>query len=565
MTPAFHLLIAFARIRRIGGVVSFFLLLAGAGSVWLMIDLDIPREINLPVVGCLLLALVGKEALPMLKPGLARTDGLAISATGLTFTRNGRTVEWRWDEISDLRVRSRLHPASLFLGKFISFRVPPDERRRTPGIGHSLWLGGGAVAIGDDFLGRPADLLLQMEHFRANAPAVGRRPVTPPPAAAWSFRKDRKKPKLVHLLLAVGAPVIGLVVARAVAGKFPESVGQFFNSPGVSGALSSAAAMLPFLLMMQFRLEAKQDNMLVMSAGGLHTRFKIERRLWLWRDIVDMQVKESASRGKGGGVAQVVSFTATHDGSRPGREAEDGETLVPVSCSIEDNYETPVEEIARQARAWWQWSGATFGHTVAAAATSQRSAPASRETGAISFRKLLTGAANGRNSLLDQVVPFVFLAPVLVYAGVSIWMLKTDADFGLPWWVGMAGMTIVTIGPIFAMISIIQPGLNRLELTGSGLEHVRYGFKRRWAWHELGSAELRRPRTKWSAKQRSVVTLEAPAAGWTYGLLRWAFNIDNRRLAVIEDIYDSPLDEIVEALNARRRTHGGRAAPWPAE
>jgi hypothetical protein len=89
------------------------------------------------------------------------------------------------------------------------------------------------------------------------------------------------------------------------------------------------------------------------------------------------------------------------------------------------------------------------------------------------------------------------------------------------------------------MIAVIQPGLNRLELTEEGLLHVRYGLKRRWAWNEIGAVELRRLRTKWSAKQRSVVTLETNAGGWTYGLLRWAFNIDQPRRAVIEDIYDS--------------------------
>lgn len=565
MTPAFHLLIPFARIRRIGGLFGFLLIIGMGGTTWAMISMDLPREIPMVALGGLLIAMLGKEALPMLKPGLAPKDGLAISTTGLAINRKGRTVEWRWDEISDLRVRSRLHPASLFLGKFISFRVPRDARLSAPGVGRSLLLGGGVVAIGDDYLGRPGDLLQQMEYFQGSATGAGHHTASTMPEAAWSFRKDRKKPKLVHLLAAVGAPVIGMAVAWAIVGDLPGSMEEFIDDLGIISGLGTAAIMLPLFVVMQFRFEAKQDNMLLMSAGGVHTRSKLERRFWLWRDILDLQVKQSASRGKDGGVEQIVSFMATHDGSSPGKEAKQGETLVPVSCSIEDNYETPVTEIARQARAWWDWSGATFGHAVVPSAPSQRPVAPTRDAGAIAFHRQ-TGTMNGRSSLLDHVTPFVVLSPVLTYSVVSIWMLKAGIRFDLiPWWLDVGGMTVLMIGSMIAMISLIQPGLNRLELTETGLMHVRYGFKRRWAWHELGSAELRRLRTKWSAKQRSVITLDAVAGGWTYGLLRWAFNIDNRRRAVIEDIYDTSLDEIAEALNGHRRKLGGRIARPPTD
>lgn len=556
MTPAFHLLIPFARMRRIGGLVSVLLMAAMGGTAWAMISMDFPKEVSLFALGTLLTAMLGKEALPMLKPGLVSTDGLRVSGAGMAFTRKGKTVEWRWDEISDLRVRSRLHPASLFLGKFISFRVPHDNRRQAPGIGRSMFLGGGIVAIGDDYPGRPDDLLQQMEHFRADAAKAGRSSASAMPEATWSFRKDRKRPKLAHFLLAIGGPIIGMAVAMVIIGEIPGSIEALIDDPGVIGGMSGAVAMLPLFVVLQFRFEARQDNMMVMSAGGLHSRAKLERRFWLWRDIIDMQVTQSASRGKDGNVEQIISFTATHDGSSPGKVAKEGEALVPVSCSIEDNYEMPVTEIGRQARIWWEWSGETFGHAVVAPAANQRTAAPTRQADAIAFRRQ-TGTMNGRSSLLDQIAPMLALTPMLGYTLATIWMLKAEIHLDLfPWWLDLGAMAVLMLGSMIAMITVIQPGFNRLELTEEGLLHVRYGFKRRWAWHEIGAVELRRLRTKWSAKQRSVVTLEADAGGWTYGLLRWVFNIDQRRRAVIEDIYDSSLDEIAEAISGRRRVSG---------
>ena len=252
MAPAFHLFMPFKHTRRIGGLVGFLLLTGMLGSTWLLFDLDLPKPFNMTVIGSLLLAFLGKEALPMLKPGLASGNGLAITAAGLTVTGKGQTVQWRWDEISDLRIRSRLHPASLFLGRFIGFRVPRDQRRSASGVRKSLLLGRGVVTVGDDYPSRIDDLFRQMEHYRANAAGAERRSASArPPEALWSFRKDRKKPKLWHLLGMVIGPVVGVGIGMALFGRFPGTVEELLDSPGLYGALIGSASVLPMLILMQ--------------------------------------------------------------------------------------------------------------------------------------------------------------------------------------------------------------------------------------------------------------------------------------------------------------------------
>ncbi len=547
MTPAFHLLMPFKRVRRYGGVATLVLLPAMLGWFLLTLDLELSKWVSLTGLGGLLLALLGTEALAFLKPGLSARNGFTITAGGLSLRRNARVAEWRWDEISDLRIRSRLHPASLFLGRFISFRVPRDDRRSA--FGHVL-LPGSVAAIGDDYSSRIDDLFQQIEHYRDGAGVADSKPAHRP-EPVWSLRKDRKQPKLLSIILLVLGPPAGALIGMVLIDGFPDSIGQIFDSSGIVGALGGAAGLLPLMILMQFKLESGQDNMLVMSAGGLHTRHKIEMRYWRWHEISEMRIEQSATRGEDGGAATILNFLALHDGSDPGKKQKPGEEApISVSCSIEDNYDTPVEEIARQARAWWEWSGETFGHSVAAAG--QSTADSSRTPRAVAFLRQ-PSQLKGRGSPLESIVPFIFLTPMLACTGGMIWMLKADINLGIPWWVTLPVLAVLMFGSMLTMIAVMLPGSNRLELNADGLLHVRFARKRRWPWHAVGSAELRRVRSKWSAKSRSVITIPVPADSWSFRFLRWAFNIDgDRAQAVIEDIYETPLDEIAATLNDHR-------------
>ena len=171
---------------------------------------------------------------------------------------------------------------------------------------------------------------------------------------------------------------------------------------------------------------------------------------------------------------------------------------------------------------------------------------------------------------MEAPASWLAMAPMAALAGLMIWTLRTEIESGLPswatfpWWGMAVGLLFVGLGPVIAVQVFLAAGRNRIELDDEGLRLVRVGRVSRWLWSEIGLAEMRRVRSKWSAKQRPVLIFEAPRNGIGSAFLRWALNIDNRRLAVIEDIYDTSLDEIAEALNGRRRKLGGRVARRPA-
>jgi hypothetical protein len=309
---------------------------------------------------------------------------------------------------------------------------------------------------------------------------------------------------------------------------------------------------------------------LTLSAGGIGISHNMERKHWLWWEISDIRVTQSTSRGKDGAAARIVSFRAMQDGALPGKVMIEGKAAVPVSCTIVDDYEMPVDEIARQITAWWEWYNKAFGHPDEDAEIAQfleeKIGPRSE---GISF--LRQKGEDQPASLVEAPASWLAMAPMAALAGLMIWTLRTEIETGLPswatfpWWVTIVGLLLFGLGPVIAVQVLLAAGKNRIELDDDGLRLVRVGRTSRWLWSEVGPAELRRLRTKWSARQRPVLAFEAPRNGIGSAFLRWALNIDNRRLVVIEDIYDSSLDEITKALNGRRRKHGGRIARQAAE
>lgn len=565
MSGASHLLLPFKRTNRYAGRFTFLMMAGLAGSFYWVFSYEIERETLFPLFGTFLLAMLAGEAVPLLRPRLRAGDGLRLSAEGLAFSRGGRTVHWRWDEISDLRMRSRLHPAALFLGRFMTFRVPSDGRRADIGFRTDrIFLRGAVVAIGDDYANSREDIRDQIENYRAAAGAGMRRQArNVAPETVWSFRKDRRQPKFWHIAGLVLGPAFGIGVGSLIVDGLPDSLDLLESLDSMRSTFLGVLLMAPWFVVMLLKQETAQDNMLSLDAGGLNVRHRQDRRHWRWSEIQDLEVSESVSRGKDGAAARIINIRASHDGSDLDRAQKD-EKPVTVSCSIEDDYVDPLEEIARQAHRWLEWSGRTS-EKAQVKSTEESEIRASDPSEAISFRRP-PGQMKDRHSLLEGLLPWAGLAPMAIAAGWSIWALKSGGGLWAPWWVMMIGFLLIVLVPVITMAVLAAPPLNRLDLTEESLEMTRLGRTSRWAWSEIGSANLRRVRTKWSAKQRTVLTVGIPAARWGSRYLRWAHNLDSAELfAVIEDTYDTPLDQIAETLNAHRRKYGGRAARRPAE
>ena len=574
MSGAAYLLLRFKRSNRYAGRFTFLMLAALAGAFYWVFNYDTERETLFPLFGGILLAMLAAEAVPLLRPRLRASDGLRLGAEGLAFSRAGRTVQWGWNEISDLRVRSRLHPAGLFLGRFLTFRVPADGRRKYIGFASDgLFLGSDTVAIGDDYTSDLKNIRDQIENYRAAAGNGVRRQVGgAPPEPMWSFRKDRKQPKLWHVAALTLGPVIGVGLGSLIMEGLPEDLDLLESLESFGRIAMGALIAAPYLLITSLQQQTAQNNMVVLSAGGLSVWHGRERREWRWAEIIDLQVTESISRGKDGAAARIISFRAVHDGSEVGRSQHEKGPSTAVFCSIEDYYETPLEDVARQAQGWLTWSRKTFGRPAqepAVDASSEANGPDTAVESSTAAYSRSPGVINTERSVLEGLLPLFMLTPMTLVTGLTIWSVKTDGGswlVWLPWWAMIIGFLAVVFVPLIIALALVDPSLNRLELSEEALEMTRMGRTSRWSWAEVGPAELRRVRTKWSAKRRAVLTIAVPVATWGSRYLRWAHNLESAGpIAVIEDSYDTPLDAVAEAINFGRRKHGGRTARQAAD
>jgi len=460
-----------------------------------------------------------------------------------------------------MRLRHTFHPLGLLLGNFITFHVPPDSRRAAFGFASDrLVRRGSKLVIGNDYATWTHDIFAQMNHFRgvatgAESPLGGPLRVgdARAPQSRWTFRKDRRPFKLWHVAGLALSPVAGMAVGSLVIDGLPEfDISSLLDS--LSGYLFAALVGTPWLIVTGLKRNAAQDNMVTLSAGGLGTRHGTETRHWLWWEMSEIKITQSTSRGKGGSVASIVSFRAMQDGALPGKVLLEGKAAVPVSCTIEDAYEMPVEEIGRQIKAWWEWNNKAFGHPDDPDIARLIEDEIGQQPRAISFLKQRGQQRQG--SVLEAPLPWLAMLPLAAWTGLLLWDLKTGMPLQISWWGSLAGLALFGAVPLIGVLVSMATGKNRIQLDDDGFRFVRLGRTSRWRWSEIGPGEVRRVRGKWSAKQRPVLTFETPVNGIGSAFLRWAFNIDNRHVVVIEDIYDASLEEIAEAINARRRTFG---------
>lgn len=559
MSAAPHLLLPFKRTTRYARWLSFLMILGIPATVYALFAFHPEREFSLPVLGIFVVGILFAEALPLRKPALSTGDGIRLNGEGLAYSRGDRMVQWSWAEVGEPRLRSWLHPASLFLGRFMTLDVPSDERRSKFGFrADRLFLRGGRIAIGDDYASRVEDIRSQIDYFRSGrSPGRSRSGNSPEPM--WTSRRERKQAKFWQLASLVLGPAVGVGLGSIIMHGLPTDLDIVESWETVSAPVLGALVGVPFFIIMLLKQESIQDNMLSMSAGGLSVRHKMERRYWRWPEIYDLRIKESVSRGKDGASACIISFRAMHDGSDAGRKSPQADApRLPVSCSVEDDYEMPIQEIARHAGLWMDWRMRILDHDGQTMAGGFETGNTLAAPG-ISFRRS-PGQLQSKQSLLEALLPWFWMLPLIASSGLLIW----NAKFGggsllssLPWWGALAGFFVIMFLPLIAMLAMIAPALNRLELSQDELAMVRFGRESRWAWVEVGAVELRQVRTKWSGKQRPVLSIALPKAGLGSRYLRWAHNLDDlQTIAVLEDIYDTPLEEIRQAIDDYRRQYG---------
>lgn len=98
-----------------------------------------------------------------------------------------------------------------------------------------------------------------------------------------------------------------------------------------------------------------------------------------------------------------------------------------------------------------------------------------------------------------------------------------------------------------------KTGAGYLKLDARGLKHAEGRVRRQWRWDEISTFKLERYR----GRRHVVFTVPGPAGAITlYEASKR--NLPDGRLVRIQDIYDTPLEDIAATLNAHRgRALGG--------
>ena len=86
---------------------------------------------------------------------------------------------------------------------------------------------------------------------------------------------------------------------------------------------------------------------------------------------------------------------------------------------------------------------------------------------------------------------------------------------------------------------------------------------RPWPWSDLSAFKLEFASSKLLLGRRRFITFAAPGLDWTWHLVRYVHGLPKHPpVVIIEDVYETPLDEILTTLNAyRERALGGGHQP----
>ncbi len=366
-------------------------------------------------------------------------------------------------------------------------------------------------------------------------------------------KRSRAAAILLGATLAGAVIMVGYVMLRQ--GRVPESLESFVENEKILAMLTPLFFVAIHGLAQHFWQMSPASNLILAGAGGLHSRKGLQRKLWLWSEIKDIALKKVPPVAKGQAAGQGISFTAVHDGTKPGKQPTPGADHALVTA-FQDVYDSPVVEIAKQLDAWARW-GHVYGSPASVAAltddASSRQLPP--ESPPVRFPRLIsrhTGALRRPAMVLLWVYPPLTLA--LVYLIVSIDLPPVPSLILL-----VAAM--LSVFGVFGILFLAVGGnLNYLEVTESGLVYRRLGRRATYAWHELARFELHEADLRWNSETLPIILFTATHDDRISRYMRWAYRIDGiEPRIVIEDVYDIAASEILEVLEKQLRK-GGRVS-----
>ncbi len=320
----------------------------------------------------------------------------------------------------------------------------------------------------------------------------------------------------------------------------------------------AAAAASGTLFVMSLVWKSPARNFLLLDDVGLTTAFMGRRRRWPWRALESVEVEQTGMALKTAKLTVLGTFgwkdrlallrlNALASSSR-------------ATIRLPDFYEAPIEEVAARineyraaalgVRRAGEETRQTWGH--AAIADGE---PVVFERSTVMYRRL-------------RIAEYAIYALMLPLVGALAYLIYLDEDKSWPelWPAGTAffGFTIV----MFVISAVLQkrmvrPESNNLHLDTSGLAYTRAGKSLRWPWGDLSAFKVEFASSKLLMGRRRFITFAAPGQDWAWHLVRYVYGLPKHPpLVIIEDVYETPLDEIAATLNAyRERALGGGDQP----
>ena len=299
------------------------------------------------------------------------------------------------------------------------------------------------------------------------------------------------------------------------------------------------------------RWKSPERSFLALDDAGLTYSFLGMRRTWLWRDLESAEVINRMFGMKAGRL--IISGTF-------GWKARLGILFLNGLASphrlalvLPDLYGTRIAEIVAKLTEYREKALGTTRRDKTAVATPPQTMAAPGQP--------VTYAKSASQYGFERVMFYVALGIVglvIVPMGALVYLMLGELPELRPIDEHLVLLLVLMLGHLFVGVpaSLLvefrrsKPKHNRLALDGDGLTYVRRGKRYAWPWQALSAFEYQIPPT---IIGRPVITFAAPGRRWTWWWLRLTHGLLRKPPSVvIEDIYDTPLDEIAATLNAYR-------------
>lgn len=348
----------------------------------------------------------------------------------------------------------------------------------------------------------------------------------------------------------LGAPGTEWIMSYGVADDITFFL--LFLAMAVTSGLSFAYAL---------RLQSPKRNFLVLDDVGLTYVIIGKRRGWPWRDLEPAEVMDRPFGMKAGQLTISGSFGWM---TRIGLLFMSGlASANRLAITLPDFYETPIEDIVAGIN---DYRDRVLGTTQPAKKAAQ---PSPSMQAAASGRPVNFGLSKARSKQQRLVAILIFVAVGLWMTSLSIrGYLPDDRPFSDLWSFKAAADLFLVFAILLGLVAGVWAQWaggrtrNTLRLDPADLTYIRQGRRFVWSWQDVSDFTYHNLMTHTVFGRRRAITFTAPGKDWTWRWVRWIYGLPKAPPAVvIEDVYDTPLDDIAATLNAyRERAIGGGSA-----